>query len=91
MLHPVHASWNPSAEGQPELLAAARVDAVAVSSLQGLALAEPYPPQTVAMSTTPSGLYSMDTAMLAMAFIGAWLVLLGGAMLARQFRLMRSA
>ena len=51
-------------------------------------------PEVVAMTLQPSraphqdaqssSLYSMDTAMLALGLVGAWMVIIGGAMLARR-------
>ena len=87
MLHPVNARWNASAAdraGNPP--ATAGMESMTVSSREALTLVEPGHSLLSTMGGTPSsGLYSADTAVMALAFIGAWLMLLGGAMLARQF------
>ena len=77
---------------------AAMQDSIAVSASQPLALVEQDAPQQVAFATQPSfktssseavadqSLYSADTAMMAVAMIGAWMMVVGGAMLSRKMR-----
>ncbi|MES2685102.1 MAG: hypothetical protein V4650_16400 [Pseudomonadota bacterium] len=100
MLHTANANWNASTDGYASVSDAPRferaAESMAVSSLQTTALVEPQRSENVAMTTaptfnTPASLYSMDTAVMALAFVAIWLMVLGGAMLARQLKLLHTA
>ncbi|MDO9453495.1 MAG: hypothetical protein Q7J29_11640 [Stagnimonas sp.] len=75
-------------------------DAIAVSSLGETAIVEtPASTEVAAFTTQPSypanslsaetGLYTADTAVMALGLVGAWMMVVGGAMLARRSRLVK--
>lgn len=78
-------------------------NAIAVSSRNATALVESQTdPQAVAMTlqvpssstgsqTTTSAMSGLDTAVLAMAFVGAWMIVVGWAMLARRMRVAKTS
>lgn len=75
-------------------------DAIAVSSHGGTALVETQAPTEMAALTTQTsypansasseaGLYTADTAVMALGLLGAWMMVVGSAMLARRMRLVK--
>lgn len=82
-------------------LPAASTHAIAVSSTQAVSLFEhPAKAKLVTASSqavaaggpqpVATGLYTADTAVMALAMIGAWMVVVGGAMLSRHLRQIKS-
>ncbi len=100
MLHTAQANWSPSGEGFARPGARVPSPVMRVSALSSAMLVEqPTAPQMVAMATRPSfresvdvpqeAVYGTDLTVVALGLVGAWLMLVGVAMLARRWRLIR--
>ncbi len=103
MLHTAQANWSPSGEGfaRPGARLQAQTPVIRVSALSSAALVEqPAANEMVAMTTQPSlrvpssdapqeAIYGSDMVIMAMGLVGAWMILVGIAMLARRMRLIR--
>lgn len=105
MLHSAQSSWTVSGDvfstAAPMPLAAAPAAAIEISGLRTAALVEPLPQGALVAMTTPAAFphagpvaepgspYSPDLAVLALGLIGAWMLLVGSALMARQLRLVK--